>query len=488
MLRRGAGARRSPVAWLWMIVGVVVTAGTGSLWGQSPGTFTPTSRMIVARTLHTATLLPDGTVLIAGGRVHGHQDYQGTVTATAELFDPSTGRFVPTGNMTLPRARHSATLLPDGRVLIVGRDWSAGDDRTAEVYDPSRRTFSRTGDTVRAQYGATASLLKNGKVLTAGGWDPATAPSSREARTPPRPRSSGNGRVLFAAEPFSEIYDPATGTFSATGEMQTTCGLYGRPNYFGGRTATTLPDGRVLIAGGGHEDCGRFAEAERFDPAAGTFTLLRPMSRKRVFHTATPLPDGTILIAGGESESGLRLVSDATGEIYDPATATFFPAGSMQGGREGHTATLLRDGRVLLAGGSFFEDVGVFLGSLDTADLYTPGALDAPVPVFPVDGDTTEDRRPRLQVHNLPAPRAFGVVSYRFEWSDRADFHAGAHTSGADGVPEGQGVDTAYVIPSDLEADAVYFWRARATVTRPDGTTITGRYSDVRSFRTGGSY
>lgn len=489
-------------------------AGIGTAWAQSPGAFTPTGPMVVARTLHTATLLPDGKVLIAGGRVHGHQDYQGTVTATAELYDPLTGAFSPTASMTTPRVWHTATLLPNGKVLIVGRDWAAGDDRTAELYDSSTGTFARTGDTLSAQYGASATLLKNGKVLIAGGvtpapgnnipvstpelYDPATGTFAVTGRfvgpgdgfyivggpNSPSVTLMSDGRVLFAAEPFSEIYDPTTGTFSATGEMKTTCGPFGRPNYLSGRTATLLPNGDVLLAGGGHEDCGRFAEAERYDPASGTFTLVRPMTRRRTLHTATRLLDGTVLIAGGESESGFHLVTEATAEIYDPAAATFFLVGSMQGGREGHTATRLKDGRVLLAGGAFFQDVGIFLGSLDTADLYTPAMLPAVVPVFPVDGVVTEDLRPRLQVHNVPRPRPVGVVRYRFEWSDRSDFGPGPRTGGADALAEGGGSDTAYSIPEDLEPNTLYYWRARATITAPDGKTFTSGYSQVRSFRT----
>jgi hypothetical protein len=365
--------------------------------------------MAVPRTLHTATLLPNGKVLIAGGRMHDHQDYRGTVTDTAELYDPSTGTFSLTGRMAAPRVWHTATLLPNGKVLIVGRDWAAGDDRTAELYDPSTETFTRTAETLSAQYGASATLLHNGKVLIAGGttprsgnptyvstpelYDPTMGTFSATGRfvgpgdgfyieggpNSPSVTLLSDGRVLFAAEPFSEIYDPATGTFSVTGQMRTACGPFGRPSYLAGRTATLLPGRDVLVAGGGHEDCGRYAEAERYDPASGTFTLTRPMSRRRSYHTATPLPNGTVLIAGGESESGFHLVTEATAEIYDPSAGTFsLVASSMQGGRENHSATLLKDGRVLLAGGVFFQDVGVFLGSLNTADLYTPQTAQPP--------------------------------------------------------------------------------------------------------------
>lgn len=291
--------------------------------------------------------------------------------------------------------------------------------------------------------------------------------------------------MLFAAEPFSEIYDPATRTFSATGMMETTCGpFYGRPNYISGRTATLLASGDVLLAGGSHEDCGRFAEAERYNLVSGTFTLIQPMTRRRTYHTATALRDGTVLIAGGESESGFHLITEATAEIYDPVSATFAVVGAMQGGREGHTATVLNDGRVLLAGGVFYQDVGIFLGSLDTADLYTPATLAPPVPVFPIEGVITENVRPRLQVHNTPRPRPAGIVRYRFDWSDRSDFGASPRSGGADAVPEGEGTDTAYAIPDDLEFDTWYYWRARAAIAQPDGTTITSAYSEVRSFRT----
>ena len=128
----------------------ILAIGTAS--AQPTGTFASTGKMTVARAFHTATLLQDGRVLIAGGRVNAPNDYRGTVTASAELYDPATGTFATTGSMTVPRVWHSATLLPNGKVLIVGRDWEAGDDRTAELYDPATGRFTRTGDTARAQY------------------------------------------------------------------------------------------------------------------------------------------------------------------------------------------------------------------------------------------------------------------------------------------------------------------------------------------------
>ena len=240
---------------------------------------------------------------------------------------------------------------------------------TPELYEPLTGTFATTGTFVGPG---------DGFYIRGGPNSPAVT-------------LMNDGRVLFAAEPFSEIYDPVKQRFSAVGAMKTTCGpFYGLPNYIGGRTATLLTSGDVLVAGGGHEDCGRFADAERYVPDSGTFELVAPMTRRRVFHTATRLQDGTILIVGGESESGFSLITEATAEIYDPSVARFYLAGSMQKGREGHTATLLNDGRVLLAGGVFYQDVGIFLGSLDSADLYMPKAMPAPMPVFPINNVVTE--------------------------------------------------------------------------------------------------
>jgi serine/threonine protein kinase len=288
------------------------------------GTFSLTGSMATARTGHTATLLSDGRVLIAGG-------VGSEYLASAELYDPASGTFSPTGSMAVTCYDHTATLLRDGRVLIAGGDDDSGRFASAELYDPAAGTFTPTGSMATAREGHKATLLPDGRVLIAGGV-------------------GSDGSALASAE----LYDPDTGTFSATGSMATARE---------GHTATLLPDGRVLIAGGGGAS-GALASAELYDPATGTFTPTGSMATHRAQFTATLLSDGRVLIAGGFDRSAL-----ASAELYDPDTGTFSPTGSMATTRVEHTATLLSDGRVLIAGG--WNGPGAALAS---AEVYDPAS------------------------------------------------------------------------------------------------------------------
>ena len=274
----------------------VPVLASAELYDPASGAFAPVGSMATPRAGHSATLLSDGRVLITGGQIENDNVF--SALATAELYDPTTGRFSPTGSMTVPRFNHTATLLPNGHVLIAGGGGPAGIGgspslvsapglASAESYDPATGTFTATGSMAGARFWQTATLLSNGHVLITGGGD----------RTGP----------LASAE----LYDPATATFAATGSMAAARYL---------QTSTQLASGLVLVAGGYADGVGSLASAELYDPATATFRPAGSMSDTRVEHTATLLNDGRVLIvAGGSTDESLddapRL---ATAELYQP--------------------------------------------------------------------------------------------------------------------------------------------------------------------------
>jgi len=281
------------------------------------GTLKPVGPMLAMRQSHTATLLPNGKVLIAGG-----SDHNG-VLASAELFDPATGSFSDAGAMTTPRAGHEATLLPNGKLLITGGvDGRFNRLASAELYDPATRRFTPTGEMKVAREAHRATLLNNGKVLITGGLSPVW-PEQRQA----------------------EMYDPATGAFSPVGEMASP-----RADH----TATLLRNGQVLLAAG---STGRSINeavtqtAELFDPATNRFTATGNLAAPRHKHAAVGLRDGKVLVIGG-ADSRLRGFYNSA-ELYDPSTGKFSATGDMSAARYKirDAAALLADGRVLVAGG-----------------------------------------------------------------------------------------------------------------------------------------
>jgi hypothetical protein len=287
--------------------------------------FPATGLLVTARTQHTATLLNNGMVLIAGG-----QNSSNTATATAEQYNPASQTFTSEGPLGTARYFHTATLLTsapnNGKVLIVGGQNSGGVLSSAELYDPNAGTFSATGSLITARAIHTATLLPSGKVLIVGGQN--------------------SGGVLSSAE----LYDPNAGTFSTTGSMA---------NARMWHTATLLLSGKVLIAGG-NSGGNLPTTSELFDPAFATFSGTGSMVNARMWHTATLLPSGKVLIAGGNNGGNLP----TTSELFDPAFATFSPAASLITGRFLHTATLLNSGAVLIAAGQNST------GQLSSAELY----------------------------------------------------------------------------------------------------------------------
>ncbi|MBZ5722896.1 MAG: hypothetical protein LAO03_21355 [Acidobacteriia bacterium] len=333
--------------------------------------FSPTGNPVDARLFHTATLLPNGKVLVAGG---AHQTgYCFSGIASAELYDPVSESFSSTGTMTIERYAQTSTLLPTGEVLMIGGfstqptnclDTIPPALDTAELYNPSQGSFTATGNMAETRGGHTATLLTNGKVLIAGGTD--------EGGGLP-PFYFGNGSAT------AELYDPAAGLFSSTGNMTA-------PRV--GQTATLLANGKVLVAGGWTTTSSPIASAELYDPATGTFSATGSMTSARAGHTATLLPDSTVLITGGQASSGSNGASN-TAELYDPATGSFALIAYMAVARESHTATLLPNGTVLMVGGGtavaevyiipygYFSPVGVTesLRSGNSATLLQNGSV-----------------------------------------------------------------------------------------------------------------
>jgi hypothetical protein len=365
--------------------------------------------MTTPRDGHTATLLTDGTVLIVGGAVG-----PGAILSSTELYDPRTGTFKATGDMATSRGSHTATLLGDGRVLIAGGSNTGGVLASAELYDPATKAFTATGDMTKGRWGHAATLLLSGKVLISGGYnegrdtdptrisaelyDPSTGTfTSTGNMAGPSYRATllASGKVLIIGDYFNsslfqyEVYDPSTRTFSLTGNPSTCCQS----------TATLLMNGNVLVAYGVPFGRASLAIAELYDPASGIFTATENTTETyRIGHTATLLADGNVLLAGGSyGEVVGEILFFAGAEIYDPAKGTFGSTGSMQASRWDHTATLLNDGRVLIAGGASF--VGTVAPdrhsgegrteTLSSAELYTPAVLTGAPVLLSLSGDGT---------------------------------------------------------------------------------------------------
>lgn len=274
-------------------------AATAELYDAKLGMFAATGPMAGKRTEHTATLLPSGKVLVTGGLNVDNGAL--ALLATAELYDPLTGKFSPTGSMAAARNHHTATLVGSGKVLVAGGAKFSGTTfvgalSSAELYDPMTGTFALTGSMTTPQVPFQATLLSSGKVLFAGGCaGPGAAP----------PNCVG----LSSAE----LYDPMAGTFAATGSLTTARYVH---------SMTVLGSGEVLLAGG---NIPAVASTEVYDPTAGTFTPSGSMAAKRENHSATLLGSGKVLIAGGWNG----------GVVY--ASAELFTEGPRDAGTDGST-------------------------------------------------------------------------------------------------------------------------------------------------------
>lgn len=345
-----------------------------------------TGSMQQARLYATATLLPNGQVLVVGGY---HRGVGGI--AIAELYNPATGTFSTTGSLKTGRYSHTATLLNNGKVLIAGGQNSTnGKLASTEVYDPATGTFSVSGSMACA-CGEVPTLLPNGKVLFSGGFDGTNALATAElydpasgsfsstgklnvARAGPSSTLLSTGKVLLAGgvfftgtPPFSlvahylasaELYDPMTGTFSLTGSLHTARA---------GQSATVLSNGNVLMAAGQNDNTQNFgylASAELYNPSTGKFSLTGSLNTARFLHTAHLLANGKVLIVAGNFHGSL-----ASAELYDPANGTFSNTASLNTPRQGHRSALLQNGQVLAVGG-YESQLGSYTGYLASAELF----------------------------------------------------------------------------------------------------------------------
>jgi hypothetical protein len=408
-----------------------IQASFGTFTGSTSATVTgpsffPVGSLNTPRINHTATLLANGKVLIVGGE---HQNSQGNneAIASSELYDPATGMFTATGSLAQARTSHTATLLANGKVLIAGGIYYTLNGpqslRSAELYDPATGAFDPNGGSRMNgdHYGHTATLLNTGKVLIAGGqyiipnfgggqspaelYDPSAGTFTLTTGDLTTPRSLhtatllNDGTVLIAGGVNSyslagaEVYDPTTDTFAATGSL-------GTPSYT--HTATLLNNGKVLIAGG-FDDCPSpctntyLSRVEMYDPVTRAFVLTGSLSLARGNHSASILNNGTVLIVGG---GNFTVSSTGTAELFDPSSQIFTGAGSLISPRGSHTATLLNDGTVLIAGGE-----GLNLAS--RAEIYSPTP---PVPsslqITPATSNmVVGDTRQFTAVDNLGRPR-----------------------------------------------------------------------------------
>jgi len=362
---------------------------SGEIYSPTAGTFTVTGGLNALRIAYASALLPDGRVLIAGGAD------QTSELETAEVFDPKTGYFLPTANnLDVPRSSLNAVTLRDGRVLIANGSTGV----TAELFDPKTMSFSPTpGPMIAPRFVATATVLGDGTVLIAGGLD--TSGNARDTAELYNPGTGtftatgtmtsrraihtatllANGEVLLAGGSTSdsysgaldtaEIYDPTTATFTAVPNTMTSARV--------SATANRLRDGQVLIAGGVIADTSSVATAELFDPKTGNFTpTAGVMSNARAFQSSVSLPDGRVVIAGGSVIIVVKGVpsikTTATVDFYDPSTGQFHAGAPMLSPRDFFTATLLHSGKVLIAAGRTISVTGIGIAALETAEIYTP--------------------------------------------------------------------------------------------------------------------
>jgi len=313
----------------------------------------PAVAMSVDRARHTATALPDGRVLVTGG-LSGNSDAI-TELASAEIYSPGTGRWTAAAPMREPRLGHTATLLRNGKVLVVG-------GASAEVYDPSTNRWTAVAAPRQERRNHTATLLPDGSVLITGGvlgfeegperyrpWTNTWTP------VPPVPYSDGGlcGGHTATATAYGVVVVGGCGNWGGTNAGATryrpgsgTWGPVSRTDQRENHAAASLGHGKVLVTGGCRSCPNTDRATSLFDPATNTWSRAAAMVVLRSWHTATTLRDGSVLVVGAFYSDRAHI-----GELYRPSADRWLSAGAAALDRWGHTATLLPDGSVLVTGG-----------------------------------------------------------------------------------------------------------------------------------------
>ena len=288
----------------------------------SPSAVVPASSMTTPRAAHSATLLRSGEVLVVGGCAVVGCELDDRAAET-ELFDARTGRFRPGPRLLRPRIGHTAVRLPDGRVLVAGGWTSNAPTATTELYDPATNTFSAGPRMTSSRGGFAVASIGRGRFLFTGGT---------------------NGTRVVAS---AEIFDAAAGRFVRTGSMGTARSAH---------SATPLGGGRVLVAGGSDRNDAVLATTEIY--RAGRFVRARPMTIRRYKHAAVAMPGSAVLVVGG-SDSRDFFGRYSSSERYDPRTGRFRRVGAMAEARFKLPDAVVRlpSGRVVVAGGGTSVEV-----------------------------------------------------------------------------------------------------------------------------------
>ena len=340
-----------------LVTGDASSSAATDVYDPANNTWSTAANLGAGRSAATASLLSTGKVLVAGGNAANNctTTFTGSgsttvcyATNTTELYTPSGNVWNAAGNLLSPRQAHTATVLASGKVLIAG---GASDCTTvttpisetfyctyvagAELYDPSSDSWTAAGALANGRSGHTATLLASGKILVTGGTN----------------SNGGYGPPIASAE----LYDPVSNTWSAAASLNTARFEH---------TATLLPSGKVLVAGG-QGNSGTLASTELYDPVANSWTAAPNLTIARSYHTATALPSGKVLLAAGTS-NGSSSAEISNPDLYDPTTNTIAVASSLITPRYGPTATLLNTGNVLLVAGEGDS------GELASAELFEP--------------------------------------------------------------------------------------------------------------------